>query len=228
MVAIVKQPVQRLVLYSIPWKSYDAILHALEGRRLRITYDRGTLEIMTIGFPHEFYKKILARFIEIVTLELVIAMMAGGSLTFRRETMERGLEPDECYWIQNAALMVGRMEYDIDIDPPPDLAVEIDIHSSSLNRMAIYAALGVREVWRFDGEALHVYHLIGGKYKLKDQSRALPFLPMSELVRFMKQAEGEEHTSVMRAFTQWVRETLVPASGGKSPKSGKSNGKAKA
>ena len=224
MVAIVKQPVQRLVLYSIPWKSYDAILHALDGRRLRITYDRGTLEIMTIGYPHEFYKTILARFIEIVTLELVIAMMPGGSLTFRRETMEKGLEPAECYWIQNAALMVGKMEYDIEVDPLPDLAIEIDIHSSSLNRMAIYAALGVREVWRFDGEALHVYHLIGGKYKLKEKSRALPFLPMYEIVRFMRLAEGEEHTTLMRSFTQWVRETLLPAPGAKSTKSGKGNG----
>ena len=216
------EPVQRLVLYSIPWQSYDAILHALQHRRLRITYDRGTLEIMTIGFPHEFYKKIFARYIEIVTLELIIALTPGGSLTFRRESMDKGLEPDECYWIQSAHLMLAKKEYDIDVDPLPDLAVEIDIHSSSLNRMAIYAALGVREVWRFDGEALHVYHLVGSKYKLRQKSRAFPFFAKSAQGELVKRTEVEEHTSVMRSFTQWVRETFVPS--GEASKSGK-NGK---
>jgi len=219
MVVTFKEQPQRLVLYSIPWKSYDAILHALDGRRLRITYDRGTLEIMTIGFPHEFYKYLFGRFVDIVTLELIIAMIPGGSLTFRRETMEKGLEPDQCYWIQNAALMVGKKKYDIEVDPPPDVAIEIDIFSSSLDRMSIYAALGVREVWRYDGETLQVFHLVAGKYKLKDRSRALPMLPMQELLRFVKESEGAEHTTVMRSFTKWVRETLVPVSG---PKNGKS------
>jgi Uma2 family endonuclease len=222
MVVKFKEQPQRLVLYSIPWKSYDAILHALDGRRLRLTYDRGTLEIMTIGYPHEFYQTILARFIEIVTLEMAISLAAGGSLTFCRETMEKGLEPDECYWIQNASLMTGKLEYDIESDPPPDLAIEIDIFSSSLDRMAIYAALGVREIWRYDGEALFVYHLIGGKYKRKDKSRALPFLPLKDVLRWVKEAElSANQTPVMRSFTTWVRETLIPAPGSKA------NGKSK-
>ena len=216
MVSVASEPVQRLLLYCIPWKSYDAILHALDGRHLRITYDRGTLEIMTLSFGHEFYKTLFARFIEIVTLELNLAMMPGGSTTFRRELMEKGLEPDECYWIANAALMQGKLEYDVDADPPPDLALEIDITSSSLNRMAIYAALGVREIWRFDGAALTVHHLRAGKYKLRSRSRAFPFLPVQELLRFAKDAEGADQTSVMRAFTQWVRTTLTPGKGTKS------------
>ena len=223
MVVQFKEQPQRPVLYSIPWQSYDAILRALQCRRLRITYDRGTLEIMTIGYPREFYKNILARFIEIATLELVISLAAGGSLTFRRETLDRGLEPDECYWIQNATLLRGKLDYDIEVDPPPDLAIEVDIFSSSVDRLAIYAALGVREIWRFDGDTIFVYHLIGGQYKRRDKSRAFPFLPMTEVLRFVKQAEASaDQTPVMRSFTKWVRETLVPASGRKN-----GNGKSK-
>lgn len=220
MVAVAVEPVQRLLLYSMPWKSYDALLHALEGRRLRVTYDRGTLEIMTISFPHEYYKKMLARMIEIMTLELNMALVPGGSMTFRRELLERGVESDECYWIANAALMQGIREYDVETDPPPDLAVEIDIHSSSLDRLGIYAALKVREVWRYDGTTLQVNQLVGKKYRIKERSRAFPFLPVQELRRFVKQAETDDQTTVMRAFTKWVRKALAP-----TLKSGKSNGK---
>jgi Uma2 family endonuclease len=216
MVAVAGEPVQRLLLYSMPWKSYDALLHALQNRRLRITYDRGTLEIMTISFPHEYFKKLFARMIEIMTLELNMALAPGGSMTFRRELMERGLESDECYWVANAGLMQGKKEYDIETDPPPDLAIEIDIHSSSLDRLAIYAALKVREVWRFDGATLQVNQLVGKKYRVKERSRAFPFLPVQELLRFVKQAETDDQTTVMRAFTQWVRKTLVPMQKGKS------------
>jgi Uma2 family endonuclease len=164
--------------------------------------------------------------IELMTLELNMAMMPGGSTAFRRELMEKGLEPDECYWIANAASMQGKLEFDADTDPPPDLALEIDIIRSSLNRMGIYAALGTRELWRFDGESLTVHHLVGAKYRVRDRSRAFPFLLVQELLRFVKQAETEDQTTVMRAFTQWVRETLLPAAKpSKSGKSSKNNGK---
>jgi Uma2 family endonuclease len=227
MVTAIPEPVQRLVLYSIPWGKYDALLHALDDRHLRITFDRGTLEIMTISYPHEFYKKLFARLIELLAVELNIPLQPGGSLTFRREMMEKGLEPDECYWIERAPLMQGKLDYDIEVDPPPDLAIEIDITSSSLDRVAIYAALGVREVWRFDGETLLVYQLVGSKYKVKAHSRAFPFLPMREIVRFVKEAEGSDQTTVMRAFSKWVRETLLPKAS-KSNRGGKSNGHSKA
>lgn len=222
MVVRIQEPVQRLVLYSIPWKTYDELLHALQDRHLRITYDRGTLEIMTLSYPHEFYKKLFARFIELLTLELNLPLHPGGSMTFRRELMEKGLEPDECYWIERALLMQGKLDYDVDTDPSPDLAIEIDIFNSSLDRLAIYAALGVREVWRFDGKTLQVYHLVGGKYRLRERSRAFPFLPMTDIVRFVREAETGDHTTVMRAFTSWVRETLGPAS---AEKGKKKNGK---
>lgn len=210
MATVIEQPVQRLVLYSVPWKSYEGLLHALDGRRLRISYDRGTLEIMTIAFPHEFFKTLFARMIETLTLELNIPLVPGGSMTFRREVLERGVEADECYWIANAALMLGKVEYDIESDPPPDLAVEIDITKSSINRLGIYAALKVREIWQFDGSELRVHHLVGKKYRVKEQSRAFPFLPVQELMRFVQQAESEDQTAVMRSFTQWVRDEIIP------------------
>ena len=102
MIATIKDPVQRLRLSAVPWSSYDALLRAFDGRRLRITYDQGELEITTISGEHEYYKTLLRRMIEMVAFVLHIPIKGGGSLTFRREILERSLEPDECHWIRNA------------------------------------------------------------------------------------------------------------------------------
>ena len=225
MVAVVQEPGQRLLLYSVPWNAYDAILRALDGRHLRISYDRGSLEIMTLSLEHEFFKTLLGRLIELMTYEMNISMFPGGSTTFKRMMLEKGLEPDECYWIQNERAMRGKKEFDIDVDPPPDLVVEVDITSSSINRMGIYASLRVPEVWRFDGETLEV-HVLGanGKYRIKQQSRAFPFLPMAELVRFLTSNDTEDQTVLMHRFGKWVRATLVPAAI-QAGKGDKKNGK---
>lgn len=137
---------------------------------------------MTISGEHASYKTLLARFIEMLTFVLRIAIRSGGSLTFRRESLARGLEPDECYWIQNQPRMRRKKNFNIDTDPPPDLVLEIDIPSSSVERMPIYAALRVPEIWRLDHDGLTVHHLgRDGKYKIRNRSRAFPFLPMDDV-----------------------------------------------
>ena len=121
-----------------------------------------------------------------------------------------------------------KKKYDIETDPPPDLAVEIDITSSSIDRMGIYAALRVPEVWRLDREGLSVHHLgANGKYKEKDRSRAFPFLPMDEVRRFVREAETTDETTLMHSFHDWVRDTLLPSYSPAPPKPGrtKRNGK---
>jgi Uma2 family endonuclease len=229
MIAIREKPGQRLVLSCVPWSGYEAVSRAFEDRHIRITYDRGNLEIMTLSHRHEFSKRLLGRLIEMLTFVLHIRIHSGGSMTFSRKTLEKGFEPDECYWIQNEPLMRGREDYDIESDPPPDLGVEVDITSSSMNRMGIYAAMRVPEVWRVKRGLLSVHHLgADGKYKEKDRSRAFPFLPMDEIRRFLREARATDETSLLHAFHDWVRDALLPeftAAARKSAKGSKKNGK---
>ncbi|HEX8201058.1 MAG TPA: Uma2 family endonuclease [Isosphaeraceae bacterium] len=134
---------QRLVLWDVGWKGYLALLDVVGDRRIRITYDRGNVELMTVSPLHEFSKKNLARLIEILSYELDLDIRSGGSFTFKREDLDRGLEPDECYWFRNEPLVRMKMEFDPLIDPPPDLVVEVEVSRSVLDRMGILAALGV-------------------------------------------------------------------------------------
>jgi Uma2 family endonuclease len=128
---------------------------------LRITYDRGALEIMTLSPEHERLKHLLGYFILILVEELGWNMAGFGSMTFKRKRHQRGLEPDECYWIENELAVRGKDRIDLRRDPPPDLVIEIDWTHSSLDRLAIFAILGVPEVWRFDGKdvTFHVRRL---------------------------------------------------------------------
>ena len=158
---------QRFVLYGEPWESYIRLLRIFDERRhLRITYDRGALEIMTLSPEHECLKKLIARLIETLTEELSLPLAGYGSMTIKRRKKLRGLEPDECYWIQNEALVRNLTKYRLGIDPPPDLIVEVDISRSAVNRMAIYAALGVPEVWRFRKDHLE-FHILRSRRQIR-------------------------------------------------------------
>jgi Uma2 family endonuclease len=147
--------------------------------------------------------------VELFTLERRIPRHSGRSTTFRREAKKRGLEPDECYWIQNEPRMRSRKELDPERDPPPDLAIEVDITSSSLDRMSIYADFGVPEVWRFDGEVFAIHLLHEGKYEPGECSVALPALPPDVVVRFLGLSDELGETELMHAFLDWVRQEDV-------------------
>src|SRR5262249_518426 len=145
-----------VVLSGVRWHTYEALLHDLGGRHIRLTYDRGNLEIMAPLFRHERYADVLAELVKALARAAKRRTGGAGSTTFRREDLERGLEPDRCFYIDNLVAVAGKLELDPAHDPPPDLAIEVDIWSSSLNRLEIYAALGVPEVWRYDGEHFEV------------------------------------------------------------------------
>jgi Uma2 family endonuclease len=196
---------QRLRLSCIPWEAYIAFTEMLGDRPIRVTYDRGEMEVMSPTFRHENHKKLMGLFIYELTTELEIDVVNGGSTTFRREDLARGLEPDECYWIEHEAVVRGRDDIDPETDPPPDLALEIEISRSALDRMSIYAALGVPEVWRWDGKKLTVHlRTTRGTYRKSDRSKAFPFLPMTELASFLDKTAISE-TQLLRSFRAWVR-----------------------
>lgn len=201
---------QRFVLRDADWSTYQGFLQALGDRPIRVTYDRGRLELMTLSLGHERFSHLLCRFVETLTEELHMAVQNAGSTTFNREDLDRGIESDHCFYIEHEPLVREKDEIDLTIDPPPDLALEIDISRSSLNRMGIYAAIKVPEVWRFDGTSLTVYLLQeSGSYKTSATSGVFPFLPMQELVRFLKMRTEMDDNSVVRAFRAWVRERIA-------------------
>ena len=139
----------------------------------RLTYDSGELEIMSPLPEHEDWKKAIGGLVEILTLELDIPMRRLGSTTFRQKALQKGLEPDECYYIANEAAVRGKRRFDLRRDPPPDLVVEIDITHRAIDREKIYAAMGVPEIWRFDGRRLACLHL-GPPVAGKDEAAGLP------------------------------------------------------
>jgi Uma2 family endonuclease len=205
MATIASPAEQRLRLSDIPWETFVTYSDGLGPRHVRVTYDRGEMEVTTLSSRHENRKKWLSRLVEALTEEMEIDIASFGSMTCRREDLLRGLEPDDCYWIKHEPQVRGREELNLETDPPPDLALEIEISRSTLNRLAIYAALRVPEVWRFDGETLRVVILTSREtYRPSNRSKAFPFLPLNEFAQFLQPSELSE-TQFLRTFRIWVR-----------------------
>jgi Uma2 family endonuclease len=206
MTATLIQSPDRVVLNNISWRTYQSLIIDFEREpAMRLTYDRGTLEIRMPLAPHETYKKILGRLIEAATEELNLEIRSLGSLTCSREDLAKGLEPDQCYYIQNEAIVRGVEQIDLAKLPPPDLAVEIDITSSSLDRFSIYAALKVTEIWRYDGQTLTIYELVANEYVIRDSSVALPRLKTADILRFLSLSTSTGENNLVKQFRQWLR-----------------------
>jgi Uma2 family endonuclease len=199
---------QSLLLDNIDWSTYTRLLRIF-GKRpaVHLTYDRGMLEIRTLSPEHERLKHLLRRLIEALAEELGMSIAGFGSMTCRRRGRRRGLEPDECYWIAHEPQVRGKDRIDLRTDPPPDLAVEVDITHSSLDRLGIYAKLGVPEVWRLDDQGL-TFHVLQakGKYAAQGQSPAFPFVRPADVLSFLAQRGQLDETAILRQFRAWVRQ----------------------
>ena len=201
---------QRFVLHGVSWEAYEKILEALGERRIRITYDRGDLEFMSPSNTHEWTIRLFDRLINALTEELNVPIRGCRCTTLRRKEAERGLEPDDSYYVQSEPLVRGKMDLNINRgDPPPDLAIEIDVTSSSIDRMGVYAGLGVPELWRYDGETLSLHRLESGTYRSADGSAAFPFLNPADLLPFLDLRAEMGETTLVRTFRQWVRDTFA-------------------
>lgn len=201
----------RVVLEDISWREYTRLLKLFDERpAIRLTYDQGTLELKTISFRHERYGDFLGRLAVTLTEELGLPIMGGGSTTFRRYAKRRGLEPDNCYWIASEPAMRGKNKIDLNTDPPPDLAIEIDVSRSSMPRMSIYASLGVPEVWRFNRRVLAFHRLRSDEtYEVISESGIFPGLRPNDLVRFLERRNREDENTVIRHFRRWIRSRVA-------------------
>jgi Uma2 family endonuclease len=199
----------RIYLVNIRWPTYLAILEDLGEHRGRVTYDQGEFEIVSPSKRHEHSKRLLGRLIETFTEELGIKIQSVSSTTLNREDLGRGVDADECYYVANEPAVRGREEIDLARDPPPDLAVEVEISRRTLRRIDIYAVLGIPEVWRYDGQSLRVSQLqADGQYLETGRSAAFPTLPIPEVERFLAERDRLDETELVRSFRRWVRENL--------------------
>ena len=206
-----KPPAEHFVFHDVGWDGYLTLMKLLENRRVRSTYDRGNYEIASRSLLYERISNRLGRMIEAITEELDVPMVGVGATTFKSEVLDRGLEPDECYYFENANRLTDPHDIDLDRDPPPDLAIEVEVTRTVLDRLGVYAALGVPEVWRFDGERLIVLLLqADGAYAEHPTSACLPFLPLEDIARFAREMDEPNDTRWARSFRDWVRRHLVP------------------
>ncbi|WP_346289371.1 Uma2 family endonuclease [Sphaerothrix gracilis] len=197
----------RVLLHHISWQQFERLLVDLgDQRSARLAYDNGTLEIMTPLPEHEYYKEVIGDAVKDIADELDIDYECYGSATCRQELKKAGVEADNCFYIQHEAQVRGQLEFNLERDPPPDLALEIDLTSKSLARLPIYARLGVPELWCYDDGSLKIFLLRGAVYQVSDRSLAFPSLPLQELPHLIEQYRSQGRRAIRRAVRQWVQQ----------------------
>ncbi len=199
-------PGQKLLLRHVTWDEFETIVEELgEHRGSRLAYAHGVLEIMTPLPGHEWDKEILSDLIKALLEELERDFGCLGSTTFK-QPMEHGLEPDQCFYIRHEVAIRGKERIDLTVDPPPDLALEVDL--TSRTHTAIYAALRVPELWRFAHGQLHIVVLQGSAYVEVSESPTFPGFPLRTVIpEYLAQSKIVGRNATMRAFRQWVRAT---------------------
>lgn len=194
-----------VLLDDIDWETYEALRSVVANRNIRMTYDRGALFLMSPSKLHERVAELLAQLVTVWTETLDIPRLSAGSTTIKKKLLERGFEPDKCFYIQHEAAARGRDEFDADHDPPPDLSIEVDVTSLSTARMPIYAAFGIPEVWRWHDEQIIVYRLNDGEYRQVDDSVCLPGFPFEEAARTLTSRLDYDETTLVRKFRDFVQ-----------------------
>jgi len=203
---IVTKPGQNLLLKDINWQRFETLLDELgEKRAARLSYSKGNLEIMVPLAVHEVCKEIIGDLVKIILEEVEMEFRALGSTTFKNENMSQAVEPDECFYIQNETIVRGKARIDLTIDPPPDLAIEIDI--TSRTHFDNYEKLGVPELWRYDGSSLEINVLKKGEYVSSEKSALFPNIPVLEAIpHYLKQSKEIGRNATMREFRAWLRQ----------------------
>lgn len=207
---IVSQPVpqpigeKRLLFRSLNWPRYQNLRETLgQSRNIRFTYMNGLLEATMPLEIHEFSARLIEKFIWILVMEFGLKIKTMGSTTLDREALDRSAEPDNAYYIQNQPLVAGR-DVNLNQDPPPDLVVEVDITHTDIDKLQLYAAMGVPEFWRYNGEVWRIYELLGDQYQEVEVSPTFPQVPKVTLYEFLAVARQDEVEAEL-ALRSWLR-----------------------
>ncbi len=194
-----------LIQHGLSWHEYEELLDAVgEASWLRICYNERTLQVMSPSSKHEHVAKLIERMVDLLSIRQRIKVLFYGSATLKKQSEQKGAEPDACFYVQTADLVGTKEEIDFETDPPPDVVVEIDIHHESISKFPIYSAFGVPELWRYDGGSLTIYHLRDRQYIPADASQALPVLTGAALTEFLARSPKEDQYDIVLAFEEWL------------------------
>jgi Uma2 family endonuclease len=198
-----------VVLHGIPWTLYRRLRRTPENYNIRMTYDGGELEIMSPSVEHEGIATLLGNLITVWALEFRIPFRSCRTMTIRRSLLERGFEPDNCYYVQHEPQMWNKKKVRFKTDPPPDLAIEVEVTRKLLNKMAIYAAFRVPELWSWRGDELKVYEFTPqGEYVARESSLCFPAFPIAKTQEIVRQLCAAHETDLILSFRDWVRENV--------------------
>jgi Uma2 family endonuclease len=196
-----------LVIHEFDWVDYERLVDALgERSHLRINYDCGRLEILSPSTPHEEYARLLDLIVFVFCEAFDLNFRSFGGATWKKKAFAVGLEADACYYTRSAPLIDGKNVIDIKSDPPPDIAVEIDLTRNSLRKFRIYASLSIPEIWRYDGKAFRLYALTDDKYVQINDSRLLPGLTGSMLAKVIEEGKTGKTMDALKAFRRRIQE----------------------
>ena len=194
------------LLEDVSWEAYEKVLAAFQDRRLPHTYCAGILEFMTLTQEHEWIKKLLARFIENISIELHVRLTSSGSTTLKRELQQRGVEPDESYYVAHYAAVRGLKRINLEKHPPPDLVAEVDATNKSLDRLETYAKIGVPEIWHHDHQGLRfLKRASSASYRVVKQSVAFPQISSEAIQKFLHLRSTRDEYDLLNDFIAWLR-----------------------
>ncbi len=198
-----------IVFYEASWDFYEATLREYDEEPSRMSFDDGTLEIlMTISMEHEGFKQFIGALVCQIAQVYRIDMARRGSATLKSFPRRKGLEADQCYWIANFSAVEQVKRLDLNIHPPPDLIVEVDVTHAVVDRESIYAALGVPEMWHYAAATkLTAWELVDGSWRRIETSKSFPMIRVSDLNSFLDRlAAGERETAVLIDFRRWLEQ----------------------
>jgi Uma2 family endonuclease len=206
MMAVTSISDQSVVLRDVQWETYERLLaDHQDSRGPRFNYDCGTLEIMAPSFKDESLKETIARLFEMAAEARGVEYIAAGSTTFRRQDLRKGFEPDACFYVRDLEHLRTKDEINLAIDPPPDLVVEIDLTNRAINKLQLFAALGIREVWCFQSGELQIFVWNSGMYSRSSVSSILQGVDSSEVTTLILSSRETPMLLWLETARVWAR-----------------------
>jgi Uma2 family endonuclease len=199
-------PATDITFHHVSWEDYEELLDQVgEASGLRISFNEGTLQVMSLSPEHEKYARFFEKITTATSLRLRLKILSFGSATMKKSRRLKGKEPDACFYVQSADALGAKIQLDFETDPPPDIAVEVDVHHTSHDTFSIYAGLGVPEIWHYDGSTLTIYQLQDGAYTEVTTSPALPMFTNQILTEFLNRLRAEDEFQTLLAFDEWLQ-----------------------
>lgn len=203
----VELPESRIVMYDVAWSTYVELADQRRGSVPRMTYDEGTLELMSPKRLHENIGSIIGRLIEVYSEEKEIEVISLASTTVRRADLKKGYEADESYYVTHASQMLEKEELEFEVDPVPDLVIEVEITRSAIHKLKLFAKMGIPEVWRHNGKELEMLRLVDGKYQAIQSSVELPGLRQELIETALASRSKTGETALIKEFRQRVKQS---------------------